>query len=98
MRNLCSRLVRLDLTLAASKGMQLHIAIVSSDLSDHIVGHGIASLLKIWRWWKQQQQQQQQQHGSLAPLVTIVPLTADDGSEAGAACRRFADRIIEGHR
>jgi hypothetical protein len=86
--------MRLDLTLAASKGTQLHIAIVSSDLSDHIVGHGIASLLKIWRRWKQQQQQ----HGSLAPLVTIVPLTADDGSEAGAACRRFADRIIEGHR
>ncbi len=85
---MCHRLTR-----AASKGTQLHIAIVSSDLSDHIVGHGIASLLKIWRRW-----QQQQQHGRLAPFVTIVPLTADDGSEAGAACRRFADRVIEGHR
>ena len=68
------------------------MAVVSSDLTDHIVGHGVASLLKIW---KQQQQQQQQQ---LVPRVTIVPLTAHDGSEAGQACRRFAHAVIDGSR
>jgi hypothetical protein len=88
----------------------LHIAIVSSDLTDHIVGHGIASLLKIWHTQKQQTQAQKQQTQAQkqqtqaqkqqlrVPRVTIVPLTAHDGSDAGAACRAYAHSVIDGSR
>jgi hypothetical protein len=64
---------------------------LSSDLTDHIVGHGVASLLKMWR-------KQQQQHQHLIPRVTIVPLTADDGSASAAACRSLTHAIIDGSR
>jgi predicted O-linked N-acetylglucosamine transferase (SPINDLY family) len=84
---------RTPLTMLRSSGGQLHVAFVSSDLTDHIVGHGIASLLKMWR-----KLQHQQHHQHTMPRVTIVPLTADDGSAAGAACRTLAHAIIDGSR
>ena len=63
----------------------LRVGFMSSDLTNHIVGHGIASLVTLW---KQQQQRIQ---------VYCYALTASDGSSPRAMMESLAHKFVSVH-